>query len=223
MEPAIKKRARNLRKRGFSYSQIQEKVGAIPKATLAYWLKDIELSKEDKEKRDGRQLALLAESRKKAIQVNRERRARYLNDIRKRNLSLKNNLENYETAKIALAMLYLGEGGKNIRKAAIVFGNSDPETIKLFLTLLHRCYTIDENKFRCTVQCRADQDVNDLQNFWRNITGIPLQQFYRAQVDKRTEGKPSRKLAYKGVCRIDYFSSEIFHDLLQAISVIKGP
>src|SRR5437016_176896 len=31
---------------------------------------------------------------------------------------------------------------------------------------IKRCYSIDEGKLRCTVQCRADQDVDALECFW---------------------------------------------------------
>jgi len=80
---------------------------------------------------------------------------------------------------------------------------------------MRKCYTIDEKKFRCTVLCRADQDTKALEKFWLKITKIPSSQFYKTRMDPRTAGKPSRKLDYKGVCVIDYFSADIFLDLMQ--------
>lgn len=90
-----------------------------------------------------------------------------------------------------------------------MFGNSDPLIIKMFVALMRRCYKLDESKFRVTVQCRADQDTGLLEKFWSEVTQIPVSQFYTAMVDRRTIGKKSRKIDYKGVCRIDYFSSFI--------------
>jgi len=104
-----------------------------------------------------------------------------------------------------------------------MFGNSDPPIITLFLSLLRRCYNIDENKFRCTLQCRADQNIPKLEKFWSQVTKIPMPQFYKARIDPRTIGKPSRKPDYKGVCRIDYFSGDIFMELKQIMEVILGP
>ena len=92
--------------------------------------------------------------------------------------------------------------------------------IQLFLNLLRYCYDIDETKFRCTLQCRADQDIKKLEKFWSQITRIPLSQFYKARIDPRTNGRPSRNLDYKGVCRIDYFSADIFMELKQIVAVI---
>ena len=78
---------------------------------------------------------------------------------------LSDEIQKKNTAKIAFAMLYLGEGAKKTR-GSLMFGNSDPLVIRLYLNLLRSCYRIDENKFRCTLQCRADQDVKKLEKFW---------------------------------------------------------
>ncbi|HLD21589.1 MAG TPA: hypothetical protein VJB65_01705 [Patescibacteria group bacterium] len=120
-------------------------------------------------------------------------------------------------AKIALAMLYLGEGTKCQGRCTITFGNSNPIIIRLFLALLRKCYPIDESKFRCTIQCRADQNIENLTHYWTSVTNIPLHQFYKSRIDKRTIGKITMKPKYNGVCRIDYFSSAIYLDLLAAI------
>jgi hypothetical protein len=136
---------------------------------------------------------------------------------------MKELIQQRDIAKIALAMLYLGEGSK-CTKGSLMFGNSNPGIIRLFLNLLRSCYNIDEKKFRCTLQCRADQNIKKLEKFWSQTTGVPPNQFYQARIDKRTIGKPSKKPDYKGVCRIDYFSADIFNELLQIVKIIQtGP
>ena len=50
--------------------------------------------------------------------------------------------------------------------------------------------------------------------------GIALNLFYEAQVDSRTIGKVLRKINYKGVCRIDYFSADILNELTEVSRVI---
>jgi hypothetical protein len=128
----------------------------------------------------------------------------------------------WKRTKVVLTALYLGEGSKT-RKGSLAFGNSDPYIISLFLNLLRKCYKIDEKKFRCTIQCRADQNIKNLEEFWTSVTKIPLVQFYKARIDPRTIGKPSKKLDYKGVCRIDCFSGEIYLELMQIPKIIyKG-
>ncbi len=77
------------------------------------------------------------------------------------------------------------------------------------MSLLRSAFIVDEGKFRVTVQCRADQDINVLTAFWSKCTKVPAPQFYKAQVDRRTINKPTKMPDYKGVCRIDYFSSDV--------------
>ena len=89
------------------------------------------------------------------------------------------------------------------------------------MKLLRQCYDIDEKNFRCTLQCRADQDIIGLQEFWSKVTKIPLPQFYKSQIDPRTIGRPSKKFDYKRVCRIDYFSSYVYNELTIIIQEIS--
>ena len=40
------------------------------------------------------------------------------------------------------------------------------------------------------------------------------------KIDVRTLGKPTKKQDYKGVCRVDYFSAEIFIELKEIADLI---
>lgn len=120
-----------------------------------------------------------------------------------------------------LATLYLAEGGKH-GNGLIQLGNSDPGVIRLFMDLMRYVYSIDPSKLRCTVQCRADQNIPALEKFWSSITQVPLSQFYKARVDQRTVGVKSIKKDYKAVCRIDYFSAHVYNDLLVAGKILLG-
>lgn len=137
------------------------------------------------------------------------------------NLDLALMLQDRDIAKIVLVTLYMCEGTKN-GVASVVFCNSDPVIIKLFLHLLRTVYAVEETKMRCTVYFRADQDETVLKKYWSTITGIPLGQFYDHSVDKRTIGKKTMKKEYKGVCRIDYFSSLTFYDIMATAKVVMG-
>jgi len=88
-----------------------------------------------------------------------------LSGLLQNNKYLGSLLKDIDVAKVALITLYLGEGSKNSARSSLTFGNSDPKVIDLFLTLVRKCYKIDETKFRCTIQCRADQDIKALENF----------------------------------------------------------
>lgn len=210
----IKEKAIKLRKQGRTYSEIQKSLGTrIPKSTLSYWCCKIELPKKHRDRIRELILRNAHKGREVALIVNRVKREKYLKSVADRNKHLAKALRNKDIAKITLAMLYLGEGGKN-QRGSLLFGNSDPFIISLFLSSLRYCYNIDESKFRCTLMCRADQNTKKLEKFWSNITKIPLSQFYKFRKDARTIGKPTKKKDYKGVCKIDYFSSDLYTELM---------
>lgn len=211
----IKEKVIRLRKSGKTYGEIRKEMGtSIPKSTLSNWCNGILLSQIEKEKIRISQIIGVKRGMETAWMVNKARREKYLASIDTRILPLQKRMKEVEVKKIALAMLYLGEGKKKT-SSYLSLGNSDPKIIRLFLSLLRSAYVIEENKFRCIVQCRADQDTKALENFWSGLTSIPLEKFYTARIDPRTIGKPSRKLDYKGVCVINYFSADIFWELMK--------
>lgn len=211
---SFRKKVLALRRLGKTYGEINAAVGKhIPKSTLSYWCKDVPLPKNYQEKVKKITFENIQKGRAIALIANKIKRKKYLHLIKKENKHLAGVLkDDVNTAKIALTMLYLGEGKKKTA-GSLVFGNSNPSIISLFLKLLRQCYDIDEKKFRCTLQCRADQDIKKLEFFWSKTTSIPLSQFYKARIDSRTIGKFSKKQDYKGVCRIDYFSAQIYTEL----------
>jgi hypothetical protein len=217
----LREKVEKLRHKGKTYLEIQKILKlTIPKSTLSYWCRNIELPFGYQRKIQEYNKFNLKKAQKIALLVNKHKRKQYLNLITNRNRHLAELIKDKNVAKIALAMLYLGEGSKK-QKGSLMFGNSDPLIISLFLYLLRHCYKIDENKFRCTLQCRADQDIKKLEKFWSKTTNIPLAKFYKARVDPRTIGKPSIKTDYKGVCRIDYFSAELFIELKKIAEIIN--
>ena len=203
-----------------TYAEIQQTLKMkIPKSSLSLWCRNVKLPDDYKDKMVGQNLISLKKARDLAVIAKRNLKEDNLKNIQKKNSHLGNFLKNPEVGKIILAMIYVCEGSKNSCQS-ITLGNSDSGIIKTFLHLLRFCYIIDERKFRCTVQCRADQGIEELENFWSQTTKIPLDQFYKAQIDKRTIGKPSKRVDYHGVCRIDYFSAAVSLELQQIAKII---
>lgn len=220
MDDLKKQEIIKLRTQGFSYSEISFKVGkAIPKSTLAYACKGVILSNKQKNRIRNKINASLVVARQKSALLAKVKRTEREYKLLQKNRFLGKIIQRVDVAKIALAMLFLGEGSKT-HTATVMFGNSNPVIIALFLRFLRKCYSLDESKFRCTVQCRADQNIEELKKFWAMITKIPLKQFYKIQIDPRTIGKPLKNADYKGVCRIDYLSAELVADLHQTIKII---
>lgn len=193
------------------------------KGTMSYWFRNLRLPVEAQQRLNGIRLEGLRRARDRARELKMEQRKKRIAAVRERVQYLEPILRDRAVAKIAISMLYLGEGTKSTLKGAVEFSNSDPRVVMLFLRLLRECFSINEQRIHYTVQCRADQDIESLAHFWSAVTGIPKVQAYKPQVDPRTVGRPTRRLEYKGVCRINYPSSEIFTEIMQIIDVLEGP
>lgn len=219
----LKERAISLRVTGKTFSEICTALGRdIPKSTLSYWCKAVILPELQLNRIERKIATAGSKGLATAHARHRNNREKYLKSLHADNLYLRNFLfDKTECAKAVLAALYLAEGGKT-RKGSLMFGNSDPRIITLFLKLLRQTYVVDNSKFRCTLLCRADQNTKSLESFWVAVTNIPKKQFYEARIDSRTIGKKSRKANYKGVCRIDYFSAQAYNDLLAAGDVLTA-
>jgi hypothetical protein len=91
---------------------------------------------------------------------------------------------------IAGTALYAGEGSKT--DGAVVFANTDPAMVRLFLVWLRGCFRIDESRLRVRVYLHDGLDLEVATAFWSSVTGIPAEQFGKAY---RAAADPSRRQA----------------------------
>ena len=222
--PSTRTRAKTLRRQGYTYTEICNRLGRVPKGTLSSWLNGIALNGPQRARIDakilasasqGRALARVAwDAKLKRWRRNIERRAKPLGPLPYGNPAI---------GKIVLGIMYVCEGGKYPSTRHLVFGNTNPSILKAFLALLRSNYTLDERKWRVRVMHRWDQDGNALIRYWSRVTRIPAQQFYRSYADKRTSGSPTRRQSYHGVCCVQYGDTSLQYEL-QAIgeAVLRG-
>ncbi|MDP2924205.1 MAG: hypothetical protein Q8O30_10885 [Candidatus Omnitrophota bacterium] len=209
----IKEKARQLRKRGWSLGEINQKLN-IPKNTLSGWVKEIKLTKKQKRRIKQKEITSAAQGRILAAKLSIQKLTLWKNTIRKRVAHFgKIPFENQEIGKLICGMIYLCEGAKYPSTRCLTFSNTDPKMIQFFLTILRSYFKIDEKKFRCRIQYRYDQNPEKLMKFWSWLTKIPLKQFYKAYSDKRTKNKPTTKKGYKGVCGLQYFDTSLQFEL----------
>lgn len=212
----LKEKIRVLRGLGNSYGEINTKLNiSLAKSTLASICQKTSLPPNYRQRIAQLSISNLNRGRAIAIELNKIRKEERLKKLDDLNFPISQEITNQNTAKIALAVLYLTEGAKyNLtRRGCLSLGNSNVQIINLFLTLLKTCYSFNLEKIRCTVQCRADQNIEELQVYWSKKTNIPRRLFYKSLIDPRTRGKPTLKPEYKGVLKIDYFDAKILYDL----------
>lgn len=209
LKKSIITQIREHRSNGQTYSEINQLLNlSVSKSTLSYWCSTVAMPDSYQEKVKSLNVSNLEKARKFALKANKIKRGKYLSAIDKKNDKLSQLIANHEIAKVALAMLCLGEASK-YGKSSFALGSSDPKIIVIFLQLLKMRTDFNSSKIRCTVQCRADQNVEELEKYWMEITNISADLFYKAQIDPRTVGKPTKKANYKGVLRVNYLDANV--------------
>ena len=147
-----KEKACKLRKQGWSLNEISQKLN-IPKNTLSGWVKEIGLTKKQKQRIKKKEITSAAEGRILAAKVLKQKMESWKGSIRKRtNQFSKMPFENAKIGKLICGILYVCEGSKYPSTRCLSFANSDPKMMKFFLSMLRKYFDVDEKKFRCRVQ-----------------------------------------------------------------------
>ena len=208
----LKEGAVKLRKKGLSLGKIESRLG-VPKSTLSGWFKDVELSEKQKKKLYNDWKNALVRARIKAVAWHNKQKEQRLLEAKKQAIETlgKINIDNKNIIELALALLYLGEGAKNNPETAL--GSSNPLILKFFLSIIKNVYGIENDKIKCELGLRADQDPWKIKKFWAKSLNLPIENFHRINVDKRTIGSKTYP-HYKGVCHIRCGNSAVQRKLI---------
>ncbi len=188
LEQSIRHKIRQLRARGLTYPEICNEVGRdIPKGTLSYICKGVALPEEYIDRQKIRLRENLNIARKKALAVNSKKLRLRLEKVQhEASKVVEPKKRALDSDKIALAMLYLGEGAKYKSYRGLSMGSSDPDILRIYIALLERCYDKQRSNFRARVQHRDDQDPEDLKAHWSRELDIPPSIFHTVTKERRT-------------------------------------
>ena len=182
-QESVRDQAIDLRKRGYSYSYISQKL-FVSKGTLSSWLANI-LYQPNKETiatiGKARAASGLAKNRQKIESILHAR------DEAKKDIG---NLSKRDLFMVGLG-LYIGEGSKFHNSVRIV--NSDYNIILLAIRWFHEVIGVPKENFSMRVHMYPDSDEKKILRFWIKTTGLPLGQFKKSHVDYRQDKKISRK------------------------------
>jgi hypothetical protein len=207
----VKPKAIEMRRNGHSMKAIKNLLG-IPLSTLSGWLKEIELTEAQKERLNLNWREALSKARIEAIKWHNAGKASRLAIAAEQaeKTLIQNSPKDNANLELALAFLYLGEGAKN---GHTTLGSSNPEIARFFVNALRRLYQVPNEKFKCYLHLRADQDENVLKSYWANVLSLSISNFGKSSYDKRTVGKPTHE-DYMGVCAVDCGMVEIQRKLM---------
>lgn len=206
---------------GKSYREIRELLG-VPKSTVSTWFgKTIRKRWSRKTMLEHlnniRKLANVAlknkweKKRKEEAQLIKEKVEREIVNL---------PFENTGFYKSLLAMLYWAEGTRGERGSGVTFVNTNPNLMLLFVILLRKCYNIDESKFRIWLRVHYYHSIKKVKSFWSKLLSVPLNQFIKVSIKKRSKTKRFRK-NFAGICTIRYGNTNIRRELIEIGSTLQ--
>ncbi|OHA00321.1 MAG: hypothetical protein A3C11_01215 [Candidatus Sungbacteria bacterium RIFCSPHIGHO2_02_FULL_49_12] len=205
MKPVEKQRARNLRSQGYSINDIFKKLG-VAKSTASFWVRDIELTKQQKQKLSAKGVSKELIERRRITRLTNEncRRQKIINDAEIEIDSL-NNRELWLIGSI----LYWAEGGKT-QRSLVRFTNGDPKMLKFMMKYLRKICQVPESKFRGYVHIHPHLDYRKAEKHWSEVTEIPLKQFFKTYRKRSIAGKHKRDSLPFGTLDIYVCNTELF-------------
>ena len=177
--------ATELRRKGLSYSDIQNSIN-VPRSTVAYWLKDVELSDEQTKKLKAKRSAVAkSNSEKRAARILRE-----TEDIKRSSAKEIGGVTKRELWLMGI-ILYWRFGNSSDLKKGVHFTTSDPELIKLFLNWLKEIGKIKEEEiaFDIFISKNRKDFLDKIKNHWSSITRFSRGHFTRVYFYKTHKSK----------------------------------
>jgi hypothetical protein len=210
--------ARRLRaERGLAINRIAQLIG-VSKSSVSLWVRDIELTQ-------SQQAALRAANPRFNQQRNGSARIRA--DASTRRRLAQAHGRTMATAGDPLhrsgCMLYWAEGSK--QRNRVVFTNSDPEMVELFLRFLRRCYGVEDDQVALTVNVHLGNGLtlHQIENWWLRRLHLPSSCVRLATVNQvsRASKRRGRTLPY-GTVRLAVASTFIVQSIYGAIQAYGG-
>ncbi|WP_370413190.1 hypothetical protein [Streptomyces fradiae] len=174
----LRARARELRLEGKTYDQIQVELGCS-KSSISLWVRD--LPKPAARYTPEEQRALMNEGLAKLRSARDEERGRIRSSARHE----VGELPDRELFMAGVA-LYWAEGAKSkpySRRERVVFVNSDPGVVKLYLAWLD-LLGIDQDRLGFRILIHESADVNAAHRYWASIVGTDASAFSKPTLKK---------------------------------------
>lgn len=213
---SIKERAIKLRKEGGTYSEILKEI-PVAKSTLSEWFREVSLSKKQYQRLTEKKLA----AAKRGGVVKREQRLKRVEEICASAFADIKHISKRELWLIGI-ILYWAEGTKEKEYhpgSQLMFGNSDPRMIKLFVKwLLNSCgLSRDRLTFEIYIHKNSKNNIEVVRKYWSDVTGFSIKEFSRVYYKTNVIKTNRRNIdnLYYGLIRVKVRASS---DLVRQIA-----
>ncbi|WP_405894310.1 hypothetical protein OG272_20270 [Streptomyces sp. NBC_00104] len=182
----LREKARELRRQGWTYNQIQAELGCS-KSSVSLWVRDLPTPEprrtpEEQQARMNAGLTRLRAEQDRARQTVKQAAAAAIGELSDRELFL-----------VGVG-LYWAEGSKDKpyrRTEVLQFINSDPNMIRLFLSWL-TLLGVTRDRLTLRVSIHESADVEAAERYWADVVGVDVSAFSRATL-KRHNPRTIRK------------------------------
>ncbi|MFF8592667.1 hypothetical protein ACF061_14685 [Streptomyces sp. NPDC015220] len=174
----MRAKARELRLRGWTYDQIEAELGCS-RSSVSLWVRDLPKP----ERRDPSEQARLA-ARKRW-----EHELAVRDEVRRRTkAAAAQEIGEMSTRDLFMAgvALYWAEGAKDKpydRREAVVFVNSDPGVIQIYLAWL-RLLGVEADRLQYRVMIHMTADTEAAKRYWADLVGVDAATFQRTTIKK---------------------------------------
>ncbi len=193
-----KEKAVTLRKKGLSYKEILQQV-PVAKSSLSLWLKDLPLTKAEKDALRNRQDSNISHGRIKAAAAHRQNR------LAREQAQLPRILREF-AAHIMDPLFQLGiglywaEGAKN--SGTVMFTNTDPEMVEIMLCWFEKFTAYTRNDLRYRLYVHKPYAHEHCEIWWARQLKVPISTFTPVSYKPTSKGIKVRK-NYHGCLRVE--------------------
>lgn len=204
----------SLRLKGWSYSQIKEKLG-LSKSTLSGWLNDYPLSPE----------------RIKELQAKNPRRIENFRVTMRRKREVKNqiaysrierDIEKLSNRELLIGgfFLYWGEGTKT-SPATVMISNTDPAVLRYFIRWI-RLLKVPTEKMHVLLHLYKDMNVEREIQFWAKELKLSRNLFHRPWIKHSNLTDITYKSGFgHGTCHVRVYSRELYDYVMMGLKFIR--
>jgi hypothetical protein len=184
----LKKKAIQLRKRGWSYGEIGRELG-VAKSSVRLWCMNVLLTPEDRKRLYTKQIMLLA----RGPNCQKERRKREIAKIVEEAEKEIQTPLFFDAYQLFGAALYWAEGDKT---RSFEITNSDPYFMLFMVKWFERVFKIPPQDLKARLNIYPQQNEEKIKRFWSQLTGIPLENFGKSFVKPPNKGYKKNNLYY---------------------------
>jgi hypothetical protein len=160
----------SLRRGGYSYSEIQKMV-PVPKATLSYWFRDLELTEAQRARLDKKRIEAAKVGAKNRL-ANIERA---IEEIQKHSAKEVGKVSKRELWLMGVMLYWKNHNVSDIRKG-VHFMSGDPYLIRLFLKWLREVGSLADNEITFDLFLKG-RNRPEAVDFWAAATGYSASKF----------------------------------------------